>query len=132
MSTNDIMSTGNDIKSQYNKTANGIKIGAIVGGVLGGVALIAFIVAVVIIVRRQNRRTAQKINMQHADARYAQPQPQPQQYTNTTTESAPMLEMEHPKHVPHHLQAQEMGGGMNQVQELRTGGPQELPARSNV
>tara|TARA_R110002003_G_scaffold463_2_gene20034 strand:+ start:8149 stop:8541 length:393 start_codon:yes stop_codon:yes gene_type:complete len=130
MSTNDIMSTGNDIKSQYNKTANGIKIGAIVGGVLGGVALIAFIVAVVIIVRRQNRRTAEKINMQHANARYAQPQPQ--QYTYSTTESAPMLEMEHPKDVRHHLQAQEMGGGVNQVHELRTGGPQELPARSNV
>jgi hypothetical protein len=48
MSTSDI--TGDDSKTQYNKTANGIKIGAIVGGVLGGVALIAFIVAVVIIV----------------------------------------------------------------------------------
>ncbi|KAH7061731.1 hypothetical protein BKA63DRAFT_528069 [Paraphoma chrysanthemicola] len=130
-SSNNMPTSGDDIRSQYNKAATGIKTGAIVGGVLGGVAIIAFVVIVIFIVRRSNRRTAEKLKMQQNNAQYMQ---QRQQYTYGAPPSAPapqyMPEMQHPKDVPPSFRAQEVPGGVNQVHEMQasTGAPKELPA----
>lgn len=145
--------TGDDIRSQYNKAANGIKIGAIVGGVLGGIALIAFIVIVIFIVRRSNRRTAERLKMQQNNAQFMQHRhhtygaPSPIPASASTPAPSYIPEMQQPKDVPQSFRPQEVYGGVNQVHEMQAGAgalkelpvgsggggrPKELLAGSNV